>query len=177
MRVRIDENVSRRVASALKGFMVSQDGFVVDHVRDHHPPGTSDPSWIRQFAAEGGHAIVSGDARILQHWPDLVAYMESGLVSFFPPAKFDDLKGPGQAALIMRWWPAIVERAKASSASQCWRLPLDWNPDLSKFKELKDPRFATDAQRVEQGIAPAMTRHPFRPGDLSGTTDDQRAEG
>lgn len=177
MKVRIDENMSRRVASALKGFMAGQDGFIVDHVRDHHPPGTSDPSWIRSFAAEGGHAIVSGDARILQHWPDLVAYMESGLVSFFPPAKFDDLKGPGQAALIMRWWPAIVEKAKASSASQCWRLPLDWSPDLSKFKELKDPRFVTDAQRVEHGIAPAMTQHPFRSGSPTENNEAGQSDG
>jgi len=57
-------------------------------VREFNPPGTNDPTWIRKFALEGGYAIVSGDGEILQKWPNLIAYMGSGLISFFPPAGF-----------------------------------------------------------------------------------------
>jgi hypothetical protein len=34
-------------------------GYVVSYVGDEHPPGTGDPDWLRQFADEGGTAIVS----------------------------------------------------------------------------------------------------------------------
>jgi hypothetical protein len=162
LKIRIDENLSPRVAAALKGFMGGRSGFSVDYVGDHHPPRTSDPSWIRQFASEGGNAIISGDAKILANWPDLIAYMESGLIGFFPPPKFNDLKGAGQAALIMRWWPCIIEKAKVSKPSDCWRLKLIWNPDVTDFEALKDPRFATAEARTGQGCQPVATVHQFR---------------
>ncbi len=50
-----------------------------------------DPAWIKKFAADDGDVIISGDWQILQHWPDLVAYIESGLISFFPSAGFGKL--------------------------------------------------------------------------------------
>lgn len=84
MRVRLDENLSYRVAGAIRAILSGRTGLVVDWVRDEHPPGTTDPSWISKFAADGGHAILSGDPNILQHWPDLIAYME--MTSRFSPA-------------------------------------------------------------------------------------------
>jgi hypothetical protein len=60
-----------------------------DWVRDEHPPGTTDPNWIRKFADDGGQAFLSGDFQILQHWPDLIAYIGSGLIAFFPPPGFE----------------------------------------------------------------------------------------
>jgi hypothetical protein len=104
---------------------------------DEHPPGAKEPNWIRKFANDNGDVIVSGDFQILQHWPDLIAYIESGLISFFPPSGFGRLKGYGQAALIMRWWPAIIEKAKVSQRGDCWRIPWTWTPDVTKFEKLE----------------------------------------
>ena len=163
MKVRLDENLSYRVAGAIRAILTGRTGLHVDWVRDIHPPSTKDPSWISQFAAEGGNAIVSGDANILQHWPDLIAYMESGLVSFFPPPSFDKLKGYGQASLILRWWPCIVEKIKVSSPGDAWRLPMSWTPEMTAFKKLEDPRLATNEARAEHGIRPKQEIHQFRP--------------
>jgi hypothetical protein len=81
----VDENLSPRVAKAVLAIVAARKGFEVGHVRDYHPASTDDPVWIKAFADSGGYAIVSGDPNILQHWPNLVAYIESGLISFFPP--------------------------------------------------------------------------------------------
>ena len=92
MKVRLDENLSCRVANALKAFLANRSGLEVTWVRDFNPPGTNDPTWIRKFALEGGYAIVSGDGEILQKWPNLIAYTESGLISFFPPVGFEPVE-------------------------------------------------------------------------------------
>ncbi|HLG81446.1 MAG TPA: hypothetical protein VKY22_10545 [Bradyrhizobium sp.] len=162
MKIRLDENISYRVAKALKAFLADRSGLEITWVRDFHPPGTEDPIWLKAFASEGGNAILSGDGRILQHWPNLIAYMESGLISFFPPANFDDLKGFGQASLLLRWWPVIVEKTKLSQAGDCWRIPMTWTPDITKFDRLRDPRFETKELKESHGIATA-TVHTFRP--------------
>src|ERR1700674_2569077 len=108
-------------------------GYEVSFVRQGGP----DPNWIRAFAQEGGTAIVSGDHDILQHWPNLIAYTESGLVSFFPPKPFERLSAFGKAAFIVRWWPAIVEKIKVSSKGDRWRLPLNWTQiDHTKMEPL-----------------------------------------
>jgi hypothetical protein len=165
LRVRLDENLSYRVADAVRAILSGRTGLVVDWVRDEHPPGTTDPSWISKFAADGGNAIVSSDTNILQHWPDLIAYMESGLVSFFPPTGFDRLKGYGQASLIMRWWPCIVEKIKTSAQGDAWRIPMSWTPDVTTFKKLEDPRFNSAEKRRGLGIRPVATLRQFRPSD------------
>ena len=71
------------MALAVIKLTANREGYEVSFVR--HGSGATDPDWIRAFAAEGGTAIVSGDHDILQHWPNLIAYTESGLISFFPP--------------------------------------------------------------------------------------------
>ena len=117
----------------------NREGFEVSYVR--HGAGSPDPDWIKTFAAEGGTAIVSGDYDILQHWPNLIAYTESGLISFFPPKAFQEMRAFTRAAFIIRWWPAIVEKVKVSKPGDRWRLPLIWTQaDHTKMEEIKDPR-------------------------------------
>jgi len=164
----LDENLSYRVADSLKAMVSGRSGLIVDCVRDYHAPGASDPSWIRQFAADDGMLMLSGDADILQHWPNLIAYIESGLIAFFPPAGFGNLKGFGQASLILRWWPVMIEKAKQCERGTCWRFPLNWNAHVATLKQLQDPRFReAEAQRAA-GINPIATLRQFRAGDGRG---------
>lgn len=163
MKVRLDENIPFRVANALKGYMANRQGFEVSCVRDVHGPKTPDTSWLPKFAAENGDVIISGDPHILQHWPNLVAYLESGLTSFFPPNEFANLHGYGKAAFLIRWWPAIIEHAKVCQRGTAWRIPWGWTPDITKFKEMSDPRFRSDAQKRGRGIIVPAKVVPFRP--------------
>jgi hypothetical protein len=164
LKVRLDENLSYRVAGAIRAILSGRTGLTVDWVRDHHPPATTDPAWIFQFAKDGGNAILSGDSNILQNWPDLVAYMESGVISFFPPSRFEELKGYGQASLILRWWPCIIEKIKVSAPGDAWRLPWSWTPDVTAFTKLEDPRYNTAEKKRRAGVRATGTVHQFRPG-------------
>lgn len=87
MKIRLDECISNRVALAVIQLTANRGGYEVSFVLRGGP----DPNWIKAFAEEGGTAIVSGDHNILQHWPNLIAYTESGLISFFPPKAYEHL--------------------------------------------------------------------------------------
>lgn len=140
MKICLDENISNRVAQALIALTANRDGYEVSWVRQLYPPKTSDVDWMTEFAANGGMAMISGDFNILQNWPNLIAYMESGLISFFPSPPFSKLNGYGRAAFLIRWWPAIVEKIKVSKSGDRWRIPMTWTPDIEQFEAIKDPR-------------------------------------
>jgi hypothetical protein len=128
------------VVRALVEALPNRSGFEVSHVGDVHPPKTTDPDWLRTFADEGGTAIVSGDFRITTNWVDLVAYTETGLISFFPPTVFERFDRFGKVAFLVRWWPAIVEKIKSSQQGDRWRLGSTWEPCHTKMQLLRDPR-------------------------------------
>ena len=111
MKIRLDECIPSRVALAVVQVVGNRAGYEVSFVRHGGP----DPNWIESFAKDGGTAIVSGDYDILQHWPNLIAYTESGLISFFPPKAYHHLSGFGRSAFLIRWWPAIIEKIKISA--------------------------------------------------------------
>jgi hypothetical protein len=152
LKIRLDQNLSFRVARAVIAALPDREGYEVTYVGDVHPPGTSDPDWLRQFADEDGTAIVSGDFSMLRNWPDLVAYTESGLISFFPPPPFEKLNRFGKVAFIVRWWPAIVEQIKVSQRGDRWRIPMKWdNAVHTEMTLLRDPRVSGNQVSRETG--------------------------
>jgi hypothetical protein len=160
LKIKLDECISNRVALAIMQVTANREGYEVSFVRHGH--GGTDPDWILAFADEGGTAIVSGDHNILQHWPNLIAYTESGLVSFFPPKAYQHLSGFGRAA----WWPAIIEKIKISQKGDRWRIPINWvQIDHTKMEPLKDPRIDGNESPAETPrkpyIEPTQDRFPF----------------
>lgn len=149
LKIRLDECISYRVALAVVQVTANREGYEVSFVRQGK--GGSDPNWMAAFAAEEGTAIVSGDHDIRQHWPNLIAYIESGLVSFFPPKAYEHLSGFGRAAFWLRWWPAIVEKIKLSEKGDRWRLPMNWHHiDHTKMELLTDPRIDGPRKTLEE---------------------------
>jgi hypothetical protein len=147
LKIRLDENISHRIASAVIAVAGNRSGYEVSCVT---PGSGPDPDWIKKFAEEGGTAILSGDHNILQHWPNLIAYTESGLISFFPPSEYEHLKGFARAAFLIRWWPAIVEKTKQSKSGDRWRLPMNWrDTDPNKMISIKDPRVDGDKKLLD----------------------------
>jgi len=142
LKIRLDECIANQIARAIIEITANRAGYEVSYV--DHGDGSIDPDWIRKFAADDGTAIVSGDHDILQHWPNLIAYTESGLISFFPPKAYVHLKAYGRAAFWVRWWPAIIEKIKVSNKGDRWRLPMQWTDiDHTKMESLRDPRVDT----------------------------------
>ncbi|RVG20316.1 hypothetical protein [Sinorhizobium meliloti] len=139
MKIKFDENISRHIVDAIR-CLETDKTVLVESVFEDYGAGTSDPDWMFKFREEGGVGMISGDHRILQDPVNLIPYTESGLVSIWPDTGWPVLKRFGQAALIARWWPCIKARIQESQAGQRWRLPMLWTPEVTKFKELKDPR-------------------------------------
>lgn len=139
MKVIIDENISPKIIRALRE-LNKDPSISIESVREGYGSGILDPDWMFRFKEDGGAAMVSGDENILRKSVNLTAYIESGLISVWPPSKWSDLKFWGQAALLVRWWPAICNRIKSAESGDRYRIPLSWTPSLENLKPMNDPR-------------------------------------
>jgi hypothetical protein len=173
LKIRLDECIANRIARAIVEITGNRPGYEISYVK--HGEGGADQDWLRRFAAEGGDAIVSGDHDILQHWPNLIAYTESGLISFFPPPGFARLTAFPRAAFILRWWPAIIEKIKISNKGDRWRLPMQWSEiDHTRMLPIKDPRIdrmegETDGASTEEAKQESFRFPPPEDGKPPGS--------
>lgn len=126
MRIMIDENISQRLARSLRD-IAGVTEYQIVHVRERAPKGTLDPDWIRGFAADGGTAIVSADLNIRQKPIELLAIMDTGLISFFMPGQWQRCSRWFKAAHLCRWWPAIVQHIHDGVAGDSWEVPLGFS--------------------------------------------------
>ena len=139
MRIKLDANISKRIAAALRSLERDQ-AIQLGSVAEDYEEGISDPDWMFRFREQGGIAMISGDHNILQDPVNLIAYTESGLISIWPPSGYPKLKLFGQAAFWIRWWPAIKLRLQQSEAGSRWRIPLSWTASPDSFEPIQDPR-------------------------------------
>lgn len=139
MKIKFDENMSPRLVDAILALETDKNIELGSVQRDYHE-GIADPDWMFRFRDEGGVAMVSGDHAILQNPINLKAYTESGLISFWPPPGWPDLKRWGQSSLLIRWWPVIKLKIAPSATGDRWRIPLTWTASQDGLKALRDPR-------------------------------------
>lgn len=133
MKIRADEHVSRKIILAIHELILSP-GWDLTHVRDFHEARTTDETWIPKFAAEGGVAILSADARLLRRPHQLLAIQESGLICVMLPSKWVESKRHVQAAVLLYHWPAIEAAISKSSAGDCWRVPFEVGRRLEQIR-------------------------------------------
>jgi hypothetical protein len=139
VKIKFDENVSPRLVAAIRA-LETDKAVELGSVLHDYGAGISNPDWMFRFRDEGGVAMISGDHNILQKRVNLAAYQASGLVSIWPPHGWPNLKKWGQAALLIRWWPAILRRIEASKSGDRWRFPMHWTPGVDAFTPVFDPR-------------------------------------
>ena len=129
MKVRADENVSIKIVQAIRLVCLSST-WELSHVREHHGPRTHDETWLPRFAAEGGKAFVTGDARILARPHQLVAVRDAGLSSIVLSQEWTEAKRHDQAAHLIYWWPKIEEAIKSADPGDCWKVPFKYERSL-----------------------------------------------
>ncbi|MBM2715332.1 hypothetical protein JQK88_29820 [Mesorhizobium caraganae] len=139
MKIKFDANVSPKIVRALRA-LENDSSIELGSVHEDYQAGIADPDWMFKFAAEGGVAMISGDHNILQKPENLIAYIESGLISIWPSHGWPELKRFGKAALTIRWWITTKQRILTSQKGDGWRLPMGWTPGVEKFTAIKDPR-------------------------------------
>jgi hypothetical protein len=76
-----------------------------------------------RLQAFGGRLVLSGDPGIAYRPHQAVAFIDSGLISFFPAGGWAKLSGEEKTVLVVYWWPTIATVAKQANEGSCWRIP------------------------------------------------------
>jgi hypothetical protein len=125
-RVALDFSLSPRLVGVLAA-MYGHQGHDFRHLKDLGISGnTPDPKWADKYKQFGGRIVLSGDTRIA-YTPHLaLAFIDNGLICFFPAEPYNNLKVHAQVAAFVYWWPKIAEKITTTIGSLdggCWRIP------------------------------------------------------
>lgn len=135
MKIRADEHVSPKILRSLE-LVVLQSGWELSHVRDFHGPSTLEPTWIARFAADGGHAILSGDTSMLKRPNELRAIAESGLIIVVMKHPWQGRRRHEQAACLLFHWPQVEELLASAVGGDCIRIPYSFTKGGAEMKKV-----------------------------------------
>lgn len=146
IRIRLDENLSHKIAQALRALGLPSD-VKIESPHEQGEAGLDDVSWIETFSRRGGRCVLSGDGMMRYREPERAALEAGGLIAIYVPvpAFWRPLRKLGQAALIVRWYPVIEELARTGTPGTHFRIPTSWSPDLSKLRPM--PRVVARARK------------------------------
>lgn len=82
-KVALDFNISQRMVGVLDA-LYGHHGFEFMHLEKLVPGNTSDPVWADKYKRFGGRIVISGDCRIAYKPHEAIAFIDNGLISFFP---------------------------------------------------------------------------------------------
>jgi hypothetical protein len=135
LKIRADEHVTFRLVQALQSLNLKQ-GLELSHVRDVHPARTSDETWLPAFAADGGKAILSGDAAMLKRPHQIVAVQDSGLICFILSQRWTKARLHQQMANILWQWPKIEVALKNAGPGDCFPVPFEFDDKPLEEKKI-----------------------------------------
>ena len=122
MRFFLDNCLSPRYAQSLN-ILSERDGHKVVHLVDMFDRAETDLVWIRRLGKESDWIIVSGDTRILRT-PQLKAeWLTSGLTAFFLGPGWMNVTYWVQAAMLLRWWPSILDQSRLVEQGTGFEVP------------------------------------------------------
>jgi hypothetical protein len=125
----LDENLPPAFARALDALRHPKVQSVRT-VRDHVAAGTPDADWIAAVAKAGGHAVVSGDRRMITRKHELQALRDAKLTTFILAKGWAPLPFWDKAWLLVRWWPMIAEAASKHPAGTIFEVPYRQTPKV-----------------------------------------------
>jgi hypothetical protein len=127
-RIALDFCLSRRLTGVLQE-AYGHEGFDFIYLNDLGIDSNApDPDWARAYKQFGGRVVLSRDTRIA-YTPHLrIAFIDSGLLCFFPGEAYPKLKKHAQLAMLVHAWPRIAAKIAESlptldAAGACWRIP------------------------------------------------------
>ena len=169
----------RALKSQVKGIVVKQAQEYYPRADDPDYSAKDDAPWIRRFAADGGRAIVSSDRRMLTKPHEKLALVQSGLVVIFFSGAWYDWKFCAKSALILHWWPTIME-AVSSAEPGFYRVPIAWPAEgAAQLKQVPthDLKMIKIDYQKSQGEAVRKARQKRRDGEALEDLFRDRAEG
>jgi len=121
VRFFLDNCVSPKIARALAALDARHS---VVHLQERFSADVKDVAWICALRSEGEWIIVSGDPRIAHGKAEREAWKESKFTAFF----LEDFSQRGfwvQAREVVKWWPDILEHARAASPGTGYLIPFN----------------------------------------------------
>jgi hypothetical protein len=157
MKVAFDECVPPRVARAILAMQEEgASGVDIVSARTYSVPNAeSDVPWIERFAAEGGQAIVSGDVRMRGNLHEQKALRDAGMVTIFMARAWGQLDVHAKSALLIKWWPFILNTLATAKPGQCFEVPCQWHGD--QLNEVTPPETARKPGRKPRDANAALT--------------------
>lgn len=130
MKVAFDEHVPKDVARALEALSGENRllRVTLHSARSYAVPrAPSDVPWLEEFAKAGGKVVVSGDAKMRGKLHEQRALSTAGFVVFFLARPWNQMKCHEKCAMLIRWWPLILEKIEAAQPGQFFEIPHSWN--------------------------------------------------
>ncbi len=122
MKLLVDNNLPPVLGRGLGALFAERHDVV--HIKDKFGRGNlPDIEWIDVLGKEGGWSILSGDRNIAKKKPSREAFLNAGLIGFFPLPALMKLPLHRQAARILTLWPAI-EATSGAIERGCFELGI-----------------------------------------------------
>lgn len=140
MKIAFDEHIPPAMARIFQ-FLAKDDrrfrhltgGLNLVMARDYAPSfgdvdyiGRSDEPWIRRFAKDGGTVIISGNTKMQREPHERLALIDEGMIVLFFGRQWTQWKFNSQTALLLHWWPVVVETIKQAKPATFWHIPSNW---------------------------------------------------
>ncbi len=127
MKIAFDEHIPPEMINPVQALLENKSEIQVVRARDYAaPPATSDVPWLVKFAADGGRVVVTGDEAMRSRLDEQAAHRDLGLIVFFFPPEWNNLNMYSKCAFLLKWWPAILEKAAESKPGDFWEMKLSW---------------------------------------------------
>lgn len=120
LRIALDFNCSPRLVGALDA-LYGDRGFSFFHLQKFVVGRTEDEIWADAIKRFGGCIVLSGDSRIAHKLHLAVAFIDNGLLSFFPSEGWNQLKAHQKSASFIHAWPMIEAKILENQYGSCWR--------------------------------------------------------
>jgi hypothetical protein len=126
--VALDHCLSPRLKTVLAA-AYGHEGFRFLHLREIGVAGsTPDPDWATAYKRFGGKVVLSGDVRIATTPHLALAFLDNGLLCFFPDGAYAALKVHAQLAFLVHSWPRVAAKIvetlpTVGDVGTLWRIP------------------------------------------------------
>lgn len=142
MKIALDEHIGEAIVEALMALSGEDRMLRVELISARKYSGSikalSDVPWVEKFATSGGKVIVSGDFRMRSKLHEQKALTDAKMIVFFPARRWNNLRVHAKTAMLIRWWPILLEKAHNSQAGKFYEIPISWNG--TTFREVTPPK-------------------------------------
>ncbi|MHB1045800.1 MAG: PIN-like domain-containing protein [Thermoanaerobaculia bacterium] len=122
MKFFFDNDISFRIAGAI-ACLSEVEGDTVVHIKDKYGADAKDPAWLPALAEEGGWIIVTADTQFRRKAGEREVFRRARLTTFILAPGWLKKNLWDQAALLVRWWPAVRDQAQLAVPGAAYEIP------------------------------------------------------